>query len=41
MMYDLPNFICSIYCESAKGRKALAEYIRKNVFQLLSRVVRF
>ena len=33
--------ISSIYRESAKGRNALVEYIRKNVFQLLSRVVRF
>ena len=33
--------ITSIYRKFANEHKALAEYIRKNVFQLLSRVVRF
>ena len=39
MTYRISIF--SIYRESANEHKALAECIRKNVFQLLSRVVRF
>ena len=35
------SLISSVQRESEKGRNALAEYIRKNVFQLLSCVVRF
>ena len=36
-----PSPISSIYREFANEHKALAEYIRKNIFQLLSCVVRF
>ena len=34
-------FISSVQREFANEHKALAEYIRENVFQLLSCVVRF
>lgn len=41
-MYDLPNLHIQRQREFAnEHNKALAEYIRENVFQLLSCVVRF